>query len=177
MDLASINLGQTVTVKWRGKPVFIKHRTDEDVAECNKAPVAEMRHPQTDAERVKKPEWCVRSAIANRETRPCLGARRRSLAGSNPPLSPHRSPRRLVVLGVCTHLGCVPIANAGDYHGWYCPCHGSHYDGSGAYGRATPPSHDSVAALVPMPASTCACARSPLPSFPLQGASAAAPRR
>jgi ubiquinol-cytochrome c reductase iron-sulfur subunit len=57
VDLGSINLGQTVTVKWRGKPVFIKHRTSEDIADVAKTNVAELRHPQTDAERVKNPEW------------------------------------------------------------------------------------------------------------------------
>ena len=64
--------------------------------------VGELRHPQTDGERVQKPEW-------------------------------------LIVLGVCTHLGCVPLPNAGDYHGWYCPCHGSHYDGSGRIRRGPAP--------------------------------------
>ena len=101
VDLASITLGQTVTVKWRGKPVFIKHRTPEQIAEVA-APVADLRHQQKDAERVQDPAW-------------------------------------LIVLGVCTHLGCVPIPNAGDYNGWYCPCHGSHYDGSGRIRRGPAP--------------------------------------
>ena len=57
VDLSAINVGQTVTVKWRGKPVFIKHRSSDDIADCNKANTAEMRDPQTDAERVKNPEW------------------------------------------------------------------------------------------------------------------------
>ena len=59
VDLASINVGQTVTVKWRGKPVFIKHRTADDAAELAKTNVSELRDPQTDAERVKNPEWYV----------------------------------------------------------------------------------------------------------------------
>jgi ubiquinol-cytochrome c reductase iron-sulfur subunit len=101
VDLANIQLGQTITVKWRGKPVFIKHRTAEQIAEVA-APVADLRDQQTDAQRVKQPEW-------------------------------------LIVLGVCTHLGCVPIPNAGDYNGWYCPCHGSHYDGSGRIRRGPAP--------------------------------------
>lgn len=102
VDLSSIAAGQTVTVKWRGKPVFIKHRTDEQIAEVAD-PVADLRHNETDAQRVRgDPHW-------------------------------------LVVLGVCTHLGCVPLSNAGDYKGWYCPCHGSHYDGSGRIRRGPAP--------------------------------------
>lgn len=91
VDLAEIPVGKNVIIKWRGKPVFIRHRTESEIAEANTVDVKSLRDPQTDAERVKKPEW-------------------------------------LVMLGVCTHLGCVPIGEAGDYGGWYCPCHGSHYD-------------------------------------------------
>jgi ubiquinol-cytochrome c reductase iron-sulfur subunit len=91
-----------VTIKWRGKPVFIRHRTQEEIAEANSVSVAELRDPQTDADRVKQPEW-------------------------------------LVVLGICTHLGCVPIGEAGDYDGWYCPCHGSHYDISGRIRKGPAP--------------------------------------
>jgi ubiquinol-cytochrome c reductase iron-sulfur subunit len=93
VDLKAIDLGQTVTVKWRGKPVFIKHRTPEQIAEVAALP-AGLRDSQDDKDRAQKPEW-------------------------------------LVIMGICTHLGCVPISNAGDYKGWFCPCHGSHYDGSG----------------------------------------------
>ena len=81
-------------MKWRGKPVFIRHRTPAEVSAMNAVSVSDLRDPQPDETRVQNPEW-------------------------------------LVVLGVCTHLGCVPIANAGDYNGWFCPCHGSHYDASG----------------------------------------------
>lgn len=102
VDLASVQEGQCITVKWRGKPVFIKHRTDEQIKEVSGTAVSDFRHPQLDSERVKDPKW-------------------------------------LVVLGVCTHLGCVPISNAGDYNGWYCPCHGSHYDGSGRIRRGPAP--------------------------------------
>ncbi|GAA5802436.1 cytochrome b-c1 complex subunit Rieske [Helicostylum pulchrum] len=94
VELASIPEGKNVTIKWRGKPVFIRHRTESEIAEANTVNVAELRDPQQDAERVKDPKW-------------------------------------LVMLGVCTHLGCVPIGEAGDFGGWYCPCHGSHYDISG----------------------------------------------
>ena len=74
-----------MVVKWRGKPVFIRHRPADEIAECNTVNVSELRDPQTDSDRVKKPEW-------------------------------------LVLIGICTHLGCIPIGESGEYHGWFCPC-------------------------------------------------------
>ncbi|KAL6005845.1 hypothetical protein ACLOJK_039890 [Asimina triloba] len=94
VDLSNIEPGSTVTVKWRGKPVFIRHRTEEDLKLANSVDLSSLRDPQLDAERVQRPEW-------------------------------------LVVVGVCTHLGCIPLPNAGEFGGWFCPCHGSHYDISG----------------------------------------------
>ncbi|GAA5933849.1 ubiquinol--cytochrome-c reductase catalytic subunit RIP1 [Sporobolomyces koalae] len=102
VDLSAIPEGKNVIIKWRGKPVFIRHRTQGEIDEANQVDVKSLRDPQTDADRVKKPEW-------------------------------------LVMLGVCTHLGCVPIGEAGDYGGWYCPCHGSHYDISGRARRGPAP--------------------------------------
>jgi ubiquinol-cytochrome c reductase iron-sulfur subunit len=102
VDFSAIPLGSTITVKWRGKPVFIRHRTPEEIAKEQSTDLSGMRQPQADADRVKKPEW-------------------------------------LVVIGICTHLGCVPIANAGDYGGWFCPCHGSHYDVSGRIRKGPAP--------------------------------------
>lgn len=107
VDLAPIEVGQAVTVKWRGKPVFIRHRTPEEIEAANAVPTSELRDPQTDDERVIKPEW-------------------------------------LVILGVCTHLGCVPLGTKpgeakGDYNGWFCPCHGSHYDTSGRIRKGPAP--------------------------------------
>lgn len=102
VDLASIPEGKNVIIKWRGKPVFIRHRTEAEIAEANKINVASLRDPQEDSDRVKKPEW-------------------------------------LVMLGVCTHLGCVPIGEAGDFGGWFCPCHGSHYDISGRIRKGPAP--------------------------------------
>ena len=93
VDLSNIAEGECITVKWRGKPVFVKHRNDAQIEEVQ-GDASALRDPQTDAERTQDPKW-------------------------------------LVVLGICTHLGCVPIANAGNFKGWFCPCHGSHYDGSG----------------------------------------------
>ncbi|POY72791.1 hypothetical protein BMF94_4200 [Rhodotorula taiwanensis] len=87
VDLSTIPEGKNVIIKWRGKPVFIRHRTAGEIEEANKVDISSLRDPQKDSDRVKKPEW-------------------------------------LVMLGVCTHLGCVPIGEAGDYGGWYCPCSG-----------------------------------------------------
>ena len=102
VDLGGIPEGNTVTVKWRGKPVFIRHRTAQEIDMANNVNVDTLRDPQDDAVRVVEPDW-------------------------------------LVVVGVCTHLGCVPLANAGDYNGWFCPCHGSHYDTAGRIRRGPAP--------------------------------------
>jgi len=102
IKLSSIPEGRSMTFKWRGKPLFLRHRTDEEIATENAVDVSGLRDPQTDEERVKNPKF-------------------------------------LVLLGVCTHLGCVPIADAGDYGGYYCPCHGSHYDGSGRIRKGPAP--------------------------------------
>ncbi|CAK9311485.1 unnamed protein product [Citrullus colocynthis] len=102
VDLSSIEPGSTVTVKWRGKPVFIRRRTEDDIKLANSVDVGSLRDPQQDEERVKDPEW-------------------------------------LIVIGVCTHLGCIPLPNAGDYGGWFCPCHGSHYDVSGRIRKGPAP--------------------------------------
>ncbi|KAA8529983.1 hypothetical protein F0562_034413 [Nyssa sinensis] len=102
VDLSSIEPGTTVTVKWRGKPVFIRRRTEDDIKLANSVDIGSLRDPQDDSVRVKNPEW-------------------------------------LVVIGVCTHLGCIPLPNAGDFGGWFCPCHGSHYDISGRIRKGPAP--------------------------------------
>ncbi|XP_018321328.1 cytochrome b-c1 complex subunit Rieske, mitochondrial-like [Agrilus planipennis] len=102
IKLSEIPEGKSVTFKWRGKPLFIRHRTAEEIAAEQAVAPSTLRDPQHDNDRVKRPEW-------------------------------------LVVLGVCTHLGCVPIANAGDFGGYYCPCHGSHYDASGRIRKGPAP--------------------------------------
>lgn len=102
VKLSAIPEGNNVIVKWQGKPVFIRHRTADEIDEANQVNISSLRDPQTDDERVKKPEW-------------------------------------LVMLGICTHLGCVPIGEAGDFGGWFCPCHGSHYDISGRIRRGPAP--------------------------------------
>ncbi|PPJ56517.1 hypothetical protein CBER1_03938 [Cercospora berteroae] len=102
VDLATIPEGKNVIIKWRGKPVFIRHRTADEIKEAEDFDWKTLRDPQSDGDRVKKPEW-------------------------------------LIMLGVCTHLGCVPIGEAGDYGGWFCPCHGSHYDISGRVRKGPAP--------------------------------------
>jgi ubiquinol-cytochrome c reductase iron-sulfur subunit len=99
VDLAPVAVGQSITVMWQGKPVFIRHRTAKEIEEAKDVDISTLRDPQTDAQRVQKPEW-------------------------------------LIVVGVCTHLGCIPLGQKptdprGNYDGWFCPCHGSQYDSSG----------------------------------------------
>ncbi len=102
VDLSAIAEGASVTVKWRGKPIFVRHRTTKEIKEAVDVPLAQLPDPQADAQRVKKPEW-------------------------------------LVVIGVCTHLGCIPLGNQGEYDGWFCPCHGSVYDTSGRIRKGPAP--------------------------------------
>ncbi len=102
VDLSAIAEGAIVTVKWRGKPIFVRHRTPKEIKEAVEVPLSSLPDPQSDAQRVKKPEW-------------------------------------LVVIGVCTHLGCIPLGHQGEYEGWFCPCHGSAYDTSGRIRKGPAP--------------------------------------
>ena len=90
VDLAPIAEGQVIKVFWRGKPIFINHRTKKEIEEARNVNVASLPDPQPDEERVKQgqDQW-------------------------------------LVLIGICTHLGCIPLAHQGDYDGFFCPCHGS----------------------------------------------------
>ena len=103
-DLGKVVSGQQVTVKWRGKPLFVRNRTPAEIAAAVKDDHAALKDPQTDAERVKpgKANW-------------------------------------LVLIGSCTHLGCVPTFGGGEYGGWFCPCHGSVYDTSGRIRKGPAP--------------------------------------
>ena len=102
VDLSAIETGQSITVTWRGKPVFIRRRTADEIAVARDVPVSDLPDPQIDADRVQKDEW-------------------------------------LVMVGICTHLGCVPLGQAGEFNGWFCPCHGSHYDTSGRIRKGPAP--------------------------------------
>ncbi len=107
VDLEPIEVGQRVTVMWRGKPVFIGRRTEEEIEMARAVSLDELRDPEPDEARVQKPEW-------------------------------------LIVIGICTHLGCVPLGNRsgeprGQWAGWFCPCHGSHYDTAGRIRKGPAP--------------------------------------
>jgi ubiquinol-cytochrome c reductase iron-sulfur subunit len=107
VDLSKIEMGQSITVKWRGKPVFVRRRSVEEIKTAGAVALDQMIDPQADADRTQKPEW-------------------------------------LILLGVCTHLGCVPLGQKasdpkGEYGGWFCPCHGSHYDTSGRIRKGPAP--------------------------------------
>lgn len=102
IDLSAVEVGQSITVMWQGKPVFVRHRTQKEIDEARTVNLADLRDPQTDQSRVQKPEW-------------------------------------LIMVGVCTHLGCVPLGQQGDFDGWFCPCHGSHYDSSGRIRKGPAP--------------------------------------
>lgn len=99
IDISKVEVAQRIKVMWRGHPVFVAHRTPEEIKEAESVNIAELRDPQTDAQRVQNKDW-------------------------------------LIVVGVCTHLGCIPLGTAptdprGEFGGWFCPCHGSQYDTSG----------------------------------------------
>jgi ubiquinol-cytochrome c reductase iron-sulfur subunit len=104
VDLSAIPEGQQITLMWQGKPIFVRHRTAEDIEKARAVELRVLPDPQSDEERVKpdRDQW-------------------------------------LVMIGVCTHLGCVPLRDAGDFGGWFCPCHGSHYDTSGRIRRGPAP--------------------------------------
>ena len=104
VDISGVEKGQSITVLWRGKPVFIRRRTEEEIAKAKDVKLEDLPHPEKDEERAKNPEW-------------------------------------LVMLGVCTHLGCVPLGDKGEYGGWFCPCHGSHYDTSGRIRKGPAPTN------------------------------------
>ncbi len=103
VDLTAIPEGQTLKILWRGKPIFIRHRTAAEI----KTAVADngatdLIDPEDDQARAERPEW-------------------------------------LIMVGVCTHLGCVPLDQRGDFNAWFCPCHGSHYDISGRIRKGPAP--------------------------------------
>lgn len=104
VDVSAIEKGQSIRVMWRGKPVFIRNRTDKEVAEAKAVPLDELPDPATDEER----------AVAENEN-------------------------LLIMVGVCTHLGCIPLGQSGDFQGWFCPCHGSHYDTAGRIRKGPAP--------------------------------------
>ncbi|RMD90933.1 MAG: ubiquinol-cytochrome c reductase iron-sulfur subunit [Alphaproteobacteria bacterium] len=118
VDIDGVEEGTQLTVKWRGKPVFIRNRTAAEIEEARRVSPDELIDPKAENENL--PE----DAPATDENRL---------------IDPER-PEWLVMIGVCTHLGCVPIGDgAGDYDGWFCPCHGSHYDTAGRIRKGPAP--------------------------------------
>jgi len=116
VDISAIDVGQSITVTWRGKPVFIRRRTADEIALAEGVDLADLRDPQPDSARVQKAEW-------------------------------------LILVGVCTHLGCIPLGQKstdprGNFGGWFCPCHGSHYDTSGRIRKGPAPANLAVPAYV-----------------------------
>jgi ubiquinol-cytochrome c reductase iron-sulfur subunit len=101
-DLSQLEVGKAVTVKWRGKPIFIRKRSQEEIARENAVPMEYLRDQETDEERAINQEY-------------------------------------IIVIGICPHLGCVPLCDQGEFHGWFCPCHGSHYDLSGRIRKGPAP--------------------------------------
>lgn len=120
VDLSPIAEGQAITVVWRGKPIFIRHRTQKEIDEARAVPLSELKDP-----------------IA------------RILNGPDEPATDENRTKKgkeqwLVLIGICTHLGCIPKGNAlgdpkGDYDGWFCPCHGSNYDSAGRIRKGPAP--------------------------------------
>jgi len=102
VDISKVLEGTSITVMWRGKPVFIRHRNAREISLAKQDDSSDLRDPQTDAVRVQNEKW-------------------------------------LIVMGICTHFGCVPVVGLGDYAGWFCPCHGSHYDTSGRIRKGPAP--------------------------------------
>ncbi len=109
LDLSAIEEGQSITVTWRGKPVFVRHRTQREIDAARSVAPGDLRDPQADEERTENPKW-------------------------------------LIVVGVCTHLGCIPLGqrageSRGEWGGWFCPCHGSHYDTSARIRKGPAPTN------------------------------------
>jgi ubiquinol-cytochrome c reductase iron-sulfur subunit len=105
-DLTGIETGQSVTIKWRGLPVFVRNRTPAEVAEAQAVPLSDLKDPQTDEQRTKAghEQW-------------------------------------LIMVANCTHLGCIPVGESGDYGGWACPCHGSQFDTAGRIRKGPAPTN------------------------------------
>jgi ubiquinol-cytochrome c reductase iron-sulfur subunit len=103
-DLSSVEVGSSVTIKYRGQPVFVRNRTQEEIDEARAVPMSDLKDPETDEHRVKE--------------------------GHD---------QYLVMVGLCTHLGCVPVGESGEFGGWFCPCHGSEYDTSGRIRKGPAP--------------------------------------
>jgi ubiquinol-cytochrome c reductase iron-sulfur subunit len=117
IDVSSVTEGMSLTVKWRGKPVFIRNRTPEEIKAAQEVPLAELKDP------------IARNANLDSDAAATDIDRSAGEGKEN----------WLVMVGVCTHLGCVPLGQQGDFGGWFCPCHGSHYDTAGRVRKGPAP--------------------------------------
>ncbi|AXI48419.1 ubiquinol-cytochrome c reductase iron-sulfur subunit [Sulfitobacter sp. SK012] len=116
VDISGVEEGTQLTVKWLGKPVFMRRRTEAEIEEARAVDISEL---------------------------PDQNAENENISGDAPATDANRaldeSGEWLVMMGVCTHLGCVPLGDAGDFDGWFCPCHGSHYDTAGRIRKGPAP--------------------------------------
>ncbi len=124
VDVSSIEPGTQITVKWLGKPVFIRRRTEEEIEAARSVELSELPDP-----------------VAQNDN---LG----DVDASDENRALDENGEWLVMMGVCTHLGCVPLGDAGDFGGWFCPCHGSHYDTAGRIRKGPAPTN------LPVPVAT-----------------------
>lgn len=123
VDVSGIEPGMSITAKWRGQPVFIRNRTPQEIEEAKQVPLEELKDP------------IARNANIAGEA-PATDINRSAAGGGE---AGEGRENWLVMIGVCTHLGCVPLGQAGDFGGWFCPCHGSHYDTAGRIRRGPAP--------------------------------------
>jgi ubiquinol-cytochrome c reductase iron-sulfur subunit len=117
VDVSSLTPGMSLTAKWRGKPVFIRNRTDKEVEEAKAVQLSDLKDPVARNANIASDAQATdldRSAGEGKEN-------------------------WIVMIGSCTHLGCVPLGQAGDFGGWFCPCHGSHYDTAGRIRKGPAP--------------------------------------
>ncbi|MEM0908439.1 MAG: ubiquinol-cytochrome c reductase iron-sulfur subunit [Pseudomonadota bacterium] len=120
IDVAAINPGESISVMWRGKPVFIRRRTEEEVQAAKDTPLSDL--PDQEA---RNPNIGGNADnVATDENRGAI-----------------EDEALLVMIGVCTHLGCIPIGEQGEFGGWFCPCHGSHYDTAGRIRKGPAPTN------------------------------------
>ena len=124
VDVSGVQPGTQLTVLWQGRPVFIRARTEEEITAAREVDVADLNDPN--AENANLTDAAATATDENRTLAPFEGA---------------EVPQGtwLVMMGVCTHLGCVPLGESGDFGGWFCPCHGSHYDTAGRIRKGPAP--------------------------------------
>ena len=126
VDLSHIEVGQAITVMWRGKPIFIRRRAEDEIASAKSVPVDDLIDPL---------------------------ARNANLAEDAPATDENRASKDrepwLIMIGICTHLGCIPKGqavgdNRGEFGGWICPCHGSQYDTAGRVRKGPAPQNMAI---------------------------------